>query len=139
MVKQFPLAPILVVEDCVDVRRSLEWLLRAEGYAVVTAIHGADALRKLQAGLRPCLILLDLQMPEMDGFEFRQLQLQDPQLANIPVVVYSDIRYPETAARKHKATAYVQKPLDLAALLAIVAAHCRRPCKASPPELKRAS
>lgn len=139
MIKQFPPPPILVVEDSVEVRRSLEWLLRAHGYAVVTAVHGADALRKLHAGLRPCLILLDLQMPEMDGFEFRQLQLQEPRLATIPVVVCSAIRDPDAAAKQLKAAAYVEKPVDLDALLAVVAAHCRKPFKERPPELKRAS
>jgi CheY-like chemotaxis protein len=137
--KQFLPPPVLVVEDSAEVRRSLEWLLRGHGYAVVTAVHGADALRKLHAGLRPCLILLDLQMPEMDGFEFRQRQLQDPQLASIPVVVCSAIGDPDAAARQLKAEAYVQKPVELDALLAVVAAHCRKPVKAPPPELKRAS
>ena len=139
MAQQFPTSPILVVEDDSDVRQSLEWLLTVDGYAVVTAVHGADALRKLQAGLRPCLILLDLQMPVMDGFAFRQLQLQDPQLAHIPVVVYADTRDPDTVVKRLKAVAVVQKPLDLDALLPIVEAHCRAPLKASPPKLKRAS
>jgi CheY-like chemotaxis protein len=139
MAEQSPVPPILVVEDCTEVRRSLEWLLRAEGYAVVTAVHGADALRKLQAGLRPCLILLDLQMPEMDGFEFRKLQLQDLRLAPIPVLVYSGVRDPAATLKQLNAVAYVQKPLDLDKLLKIVETHCRKPVTARPVNLKRAS
>ncbi len=138
MVKQLA-APILVVEDSAEVRRSLDWLLRVEGYAVVTAVHGADALRKLQAGLRPCLILLDLKMPEMNGFEFRRLQLQDPELADIPVVIYSDVANPERVVQRLQAAAHVQKPFDLDALLAVVGAHCHRPVVTNPPKLKCAS
>ena len=58
MATQSTAPPILVVENNPEVRQSLEWLLRGEGYNVVSAIHGADALRRLQAGLHPCLILL---------------------------------------------------------------------------------
>lgn len=129
--------PILVVEDSADVRRSLEWLLRVDGYRIVTAINGADALRKLQAGLRPCIILLDLNMPQMDGFEFRKRQLEDPDLAAIPVVVYSGISDPEAAAKQLHATAFLQKPFDLATLLATVEAHCAKPSPAVPPDLRR--
>ena len=139
MSQQFPAPPILVVEDSVEVRRSLEWLLRVEGYAVVTAVHGADALRKLQAGLQPCLILLDLHMPEMDGFEFRKRQLEDPQLAEMPVVVYSDIRDPVAVIKQLKPTAYVEKPLDLDKLLTVVEAHCHKPSTETDPKLNRAS
>jgi CheY-like chemotaxis protein len=122
-------ALILLVEDSVDVRQSMEWLLTMQGYAVVTAIHGADALRKLRGGLVPCLILLDLQMPEMDGFEFRTAQLQDPQLARIPVVVYSGFSDARTAAGQLNATAYLQKPLDLDALLTVVEKCCGKPVR----------
>ena len=139
MAKPFPTPPILVVEDDADVRCSLEWLLRVEGYAVTTAIHGADALRQLQAGLRPCVILLDLKMRVMDGFEFRKLQLQDPQLARIPVIIYSGIVDPEPVATQLQATAHLQKPFDLGTLLTAVEAHCRKPAEAPPPILKRAS
>lgn len=133
MAKESTVAPILVVEDSPEVRQSLEWLLRGEGYVVVSAIHGADALRKLQAGLRPCLILLDLEMPEMDGFEFRKAQLQDPELADIPVVVCSSLREPEVLARQITATAHLGKLFNIATLLTLVEAHCRRrPAAPSP-------
>ena len=132
-------APILVVEDSADVRRSLEWFLRLDGYRVVTAINGADALEKLHAGLRPCIILLDLVMPQMDGFEFRQRQRTDPSLADIPVVVYSGVGDPKSAAKQLDAMAYLRKPLDLDSLLATIETHCNKDAKAASPKLKRAS
>ena len=135
---QFDLPPILLVEDNSELRRSLEWLLTGEGYAVVTAIHGADALGKLQAGLRPCLIILNLEMPEMNGFEFRKAQLQDAQLASIPLVIYSALSDPHMFAAQLKAAAYFQKPLDVEALLRVVEAHCRPPFKASANNPRRA-
>ena len=130
-------APILIVEDGPEVRQSLEWMLTIDGYRVVTAINGADALKKLQAGFRPCIILLDLHMPEMDGFEFRQRQLQDPDLASIPVVVYSGVSDAKAAAARLNAVAHLQKPLDLDQLLQVVETHCRKSGKADPPPLKR--
>ena len=139
MAQESPTPPILVVEDSAEIRQSLEWLLRVDGFAVVTAVHGADALRKLQAGLRPCLILLDLQMPEMDGFEFRKLQLQAPQLAHIPVVVYADTKDPEAVTKQLQAAAFVRKPLDLDTLLAVVEKYCKKSLTSSPSRFKRAS
>ncbi len=71
------LLPILVVDDDIAVRRSLEWLLEGMGFRVVTAADGAEALGKLRKGLAPCLIVLDLAMQGMDGFEFRKAQMRD--------------------------------------------------------------
>jgi len=84
-------APILLVEDNLDVLDVTRVLLESEGYAVATAVNGADALALLRAGLRPCLIVLDLSMPVMDGFEFRDEQRADPELRAIPTIVYSAI------------------------------------------------
>jgi CheY-like chemotaxis protein len=78
---------ILLVDDDEGLREALSEVLEAEGHAVDCAVHGGDALAKLQAGRRPDLILLDLMMPVMDGWEFRRAQLADPSLADIPVVV----------------------------------------------------
>jgi CheY-like chemotaxis protein len=84
-------APILLVEDNVHVLDVTCVLLEAEGYAVITAVNGADALARLRAGLRPALIVLDLSMPVMDGWEFRRAQRADPELRDIPTIVYSAI------------------------------------------------
>jgi CheY-like chemotaxis protein len=80
---------ILVVDDNADVRASLGLLLGMLGYHVEKAADGAEALRYLRTHPRPCLIVLDLRMPGMDGWQFRQAQLRDADLAEIPVVVSS--------------------------------------------------
>src|SRR5262245_24891409 len=83
--------PVLVVENDADLRDRLRILLHQEGFAVETATDGRDALDQLEAGLRPCVIVMDLMMPVMNGFEFRSEQLKDPTLARIPVITYSGI------------------------------------------------
>src|SRR5512140_1028000 len=74
-------AQILLVEDDPDGRACMSALLELEGYTVVTAVDGAEALERLRNGLQPGLIVLDLMMPGMDGFQFRREQLQDPRLS----------------------------------------------------------
>jgi len=82
---------ILLVDDEASVREVSEALLQAEGYRVVCAVDGRDALAILRAGLRPCIIILDLMMPVMDGWDFRSEQLKDPELLKIPTIVYSAV------------------------------------------------
>lgn len=113
---------ILVVEDDKDLRDTLCEALALEGYAVTGVEHGAAALRHLKTGARPCLILLDLMMPVMDGWTFRQTMLSDPQLASIPVVVI-------TAAGQQRASAVsaervLEKPLFMDAVVDVVRQHC---------------
>ncbi len=81
--------PLMVVDDDTEIREVVEAVLVAEGYAVATASDGAEALRQLRSGSRPCLILLDLRMPGMDGREFRERTVADPDLHDIPVVILS--------------------------------------------------
>ena len=77
---------VLVVDDDSAVRRMILLLLRSEGYAKLeTAKDGAEALA-LMRQQRPCLVLLDINMPLMDGWEFRKHQLEDPALADVPVI-----------------------------------------------------
>src|SRR6185436_17517642 len=84
---------IFVVDDEDMIRDSIVEFLDENGYEAIGAAHGRDALDKLTAsGPRPCLILLDLMMPVMDGQSFREQQLQTPELAAIPVVVFSAYR-----------------------------------------------
>lgn len=124
--------PLLLVENSPDVRHALlDWLL-LQGYAVHTAINGIDALDKLRAGLRPCLILIHLHTPGMNGFEFRKRQLADRQVAGIPVVVYSGLYDPRMAAKLLNAAAYLCTPFDTAALGKVIEAHCKRRSWPSP-------
>ena len=78
---------ILVVEDDPDVRRALTELLASEGYEVAATADGGEALQTLRGGLRPAVILLDLMMPNCDGWDFRREQLEDPAFATVPVVL----------------------------------------------------
>lgn len=80
---------VLIVEDERDIREALAEALAYEGYDVTVAANGREALRTLGDGPLPDVILLDLVMPEMSGWEFRQVQARDPALAGIPVVVVS--------------------------------------------------
>src|SRR5262245_45714290 len=89
---------ILVVEDDTDLRDTLSDALRMEGYDVVAVEHGEAALRHLQRGLKPCMILLDLMMPVMDGWTFRREMLKDDDLAAIPVVVMTAAQPARAAA-----------------------------------------
>jgi CheY-like chemotaxis protein len=82
---------VLVVDDDASIREALSDLLGDEGYRVATATNGAEALTLLRppGELRPCVILLDLMMPVMNGQEFYAEQQRDPALATIPTVVIS--------------------------------------------------
>ena len=117
--------PVLVVEDHDDTRDAFQLMLERNGYAVVAAPNGRDALDKLQGGLRPCVILMDLMMPVMNGFEFREEQLRDADLAAIPLIAYSAVTDPLRTARHLRADAYVSKPVEVGHVLALVNQLCR--------------
>jgi len=113
---------VFVVEDDVDTRDMLGRFLELEGFQVEVAANGKQALDRLSSGVQPCVILLDLMMPVMDGWQFRQQQILDAQLADIPVIVVS-------AAGKDRiiaidADGYLSKPVDLEQLLAQVNQYC---------------
>lgn len=107
--------PILLVDDDAAIRESLAELLEEEGYRVTSVANGIDALRLLREGARPRVILLDLMMPLMDGWQFRIEQKKDPELAKIPVLVLTAAR---TAARAPvDAEGVIKKPIDFPSLL----------------------
>lgn len=89
---------VLVIEDDPDTREGLMVLVDSRGVDAVGAANGREALKVLRRGLRPCLILLDLVMPEMDGLHFREAQLADSALAAIPVLVCS-VASPDVVAK----------------------------------------
>jgi two-component system, chemotaxis family, chemotaxis protein CheY len=117
-------APILLIEDDRDTRDAIRALLNFDGHAVVTASDATDALNKLRGGLQPCLVLLDLMLPRLDGFRFRSQQVRDPVLAPIPVVVYSGRQHMKPQAALLGVAPYFEEPLDFDSLLDLVAAHC---------------
>ena len=116
------MANILVVEDNDDVREMMAVSLELEGHRVATAVNGRDALDKLNRGERPCLILLDLMMPVMNGSEFARELQRDPQLSQVPVVVISAAT--GELVRQTPADAFVAKPIDMDELLSVVGELC---------------
>jgi CheY-like chemotaxis protein len=120
--------PILVVEDEPAVRDALTVLLEREGYEVAAAAEGREALGQLRGDRtgprRPRLILLDLMMPVMDGFEFRVQQLQDPEIADIPVIVFSGGGDLDRKAGLLAPDAWVAKPVDVPRFLELVRRRC---------------
>ena len=113
---------VMVIEDEADLRDAMTEVLEDTGYRVVAVADGQEALAFLKnAGFRPCMILLDLMMPVMDGWTFRRHQMEDPGLADIPVVVVTAAGLPEPALA---GTEVVSKPLQLDELIDVVAARC---------------
>ena len=93
--------PVLLVDDDAVVRRTIARFLTSEGFAVVEANNGLEALTYLRTGAGASVIVLDLRMPVMDGWTFRREQRLDPKLKEIPVVVLSGAdadRFPELEA-----------------------------------------
>jgi CheY-like chemotaxis protein len=117
---------VLIVEDDPDLRSMMDQLLHWAGFAPVSAINGLDALRLLKSGLRVDAILLDLMMPVMDGRAFRERQLQDPELAEIPVVVFSAYQDVAATANQLGVAGYLAKPVDLNRLLHMIRQACSR-------------
>jgi len=117
------LVPILLIDDDRDILDGTAALLQMEGYSAHAVDNGTTALAILRDGFRPDLIVLDLQMPGMTGFEFRDAQLRDERLAAIPVVVVTG--YHETAADRERlgGVRILHKPLDPEILLALLSEH----------------
>ena len=116
---------VLVVEDDLDVRQALIEVVVEHGFEAVGARDGAEALILLaRATELPCLILLDLMMPVMDGISFREAQRRDPRLAPIPVVVLSAYRDVERHASSLDAVSVLRKPPSVRELVNVLRAHC---------------
>jgi CheY-like chemotaxis protein len=128
-----PAAPILIVDDNDEVRAAIAALLESHGYHVLFARDGREALRVLcGADVTPCLILLDLMMPLLDGWDFHAEQKRNPRLSAIPILVVS--AHPLAAlATNAGAAAVLSKPVDPDALLAAVEYHCAKEPTALPP------
>ena len=111
---------VLIVEDDDLTRAMLTTILQAEGYRTESAGNGREALARLCRAAVPDLILLDLLMPVMNGWEFRAAQLEDPRLALIPVVVVSATGEPAENGPALRPVAHLRKPITVEELLAVV-------------------
>lgn len=115
--------PILIVEDDADLREMMAQLLTLEGFRANTVANGREALEYLSQDDKPDVILLDLMMPIMDGWEFRRQQEADATLSTVPVIVLSALD--QTRAADVNAVAFLKKPLDFDRLLELVRQYCR--------------
>ena len=125
---------VLLVEDDHDSRDALQTLLTVHQHEVVCAGDGDEALSLVRRGFEPCVILLDLMMPRKSGWQFRDEQLRAPDLARIPVVLLSGAGALADKAKALGVTEYLDKPIDVTVLLAIIDRHCsaNRPATRAP-------
>ncbi|QRN93956.1 response regulator [Archangium violaceum] len=110
---------MLVVDDDPDILEALSEILEAEGFEIRRARNGKEALERLEPE-PPQLILLDLMMPVMDGWEFAQRMRQKPSVANIPLIVLSADRNVGSKATDIGAVGHLAKPFELNDLLDMV-------------------
>lgn len=113
---------VLVVEDDPDLSEVVSMILAGAGYAPVTARDGREALARMRATL-PRVVLLDLMMPGMNGWELRAVQRSDPALAQVPVIVMTGDGNASGKAAALDASGYLHKPIDVVKLLRAVAEH----------------
>jgi CheY-like chemotaxis protein len=109
---------VLVVDDEPSVRSLFEEALTESGHSVAVAENGAEALDQLRDGSLPCVVLTDVRMPRMDGFELSRAVADDPQLASIPIVVLTGDRILSFTSPAR------DKPFSVAELDALVQRSC---------------
>jgi CheY-like chemotaxis protein len=118
-------AKVLLVDDDFGILDGVSDFLESEGFAVMPASNGIDALNQLRSGGQVDVIVLDVMMPMMDGWDFRAEQLADPSLRDIPVVVISASGFSrDTLQRQFYAYEVLPKPLDLDGFLRALKAVC---------------
>jgi CheY-like chemotaxis protein len=119
------MSPVLVVEDNDEVREVLAEILRAEGVEVACAADGREGWARATTAPPPCLILLDLNMPVMDGIQFLRRRNADPDLSRIPVIMLTGTA--ELGGREAELNfqGFVHKPFDPARLMDLVRRYCR--------------
>ena len=116
---------VLLVEDDEDLRETLEITLRSHGHQVETASDGTEALAWLRsADPRPCLVLLDLMMPGMSGFELRSQMTADPALASVPVVVITGAGVLADQRSGELGAEILRKPVGISVLIGTVNRYC---------------
>lgn len=111
---------ILVVDDELDIRESLQELFEDAGYQVATAADGAEALALMSTGDAPCVVILDLIMPGVNGNEVYSVMQSDDRLSDVPVIVATS-----DPSRAPRDVQVMRKPIDTRRLLDVVRQHCR--------------
>jgi CheY-like chemotaxis protein len=114
---------ILVVEDNDSLREAFCEILRDQGYDVVPAAHGQEALDHLHDDPGVSLIFLDLNMPVMDGRRFRQIQLEDPALSSIPVIILTATAREDNEAKQIGVVDWLKKPAAVGRLIELTRAY----------------
>jgi CheY-like chemotaxis protein len=117
---------VLVVEDNDDVRESLARVLLAHGFDAAPAWSGEDALRHFRQGYRPCVVVLDLRMPGMDGWSFLDRMREEPEGKDVPVIVVTALANERAAAEERGVAEFFVKPAKPDALVAAVTRNCAR-------------
>jgi CheY-like chemotaxis protein len=113
-------AQLLIVEDDDSARAALGDIFDYEGYPTATCCNGKEALDYLHSRPLPSLIILDLQMPVMNGWQFCREKMKDADLASVPVVAITAFQSPGDL----EVDAIVQKPIDLELLMELVRWYC---------------
>jgi CheY-like chemotaxis protein len=111
---------VLVVDDDVSIRRLIAAALRRDGFAYAEAGNGKEALEIMRRD-HPSVVVLDLMMPVLSGWEVLKERARDPELQQIPVILVSAARGPEVAEAVDKGIcAFLPKPFDIGALTSLV-------------------
>jgi CheY-like chemotaxis protein len=115
---------VLIIDDEADVRELFCDILQGAGFEAVSAESGAEGLEILRSDPRIKVVLLDLLMPEMDGWRFRHHQLSQPQYAAIPTVIVTGAPLGGAAHEQLQAADYLSKPVTRERLIGTVAKYC---------------
>ncbi len=122
---------VLVVDDSPEIREALTCLLEIHGCQVVTVASGHEAFAAFERGLRPCMMLLDLGMPDMDGWEVWDRMRADAELQETPVVIVSGEPPDPVRARAVGIREVLRKPRIAPDIVMAVERHCRVGSRAS--------
>jgi len=115
---------VLLIDAHEDVREGLQMILESEGLTVETATDPRRALNRMIGGLRPCIILLDLMSPVMNGLEFRRELMDHPLLRSIPLLAYAGLKGVRAKAREIAVDASSHVPAEIDRLISAVRQHC---------------
>jgi CheY-like chemotaxis protein len=115
----------MIVDDHPDIREALAVVMELRGLDAIMAGSGSEALAKLaEPDHRPCVVLLDINMPDLDGWEVRERMREDPALAAVPVVLLTGNYVDVERARRLGISGYLRKPIDVHQIVGAIEQHC---------------